>query len=72
MGQILSFRKIHCCFHSGELRVENFGTYIDRFGVINFDVNEFLIYRHATRADWSWVIVNSKINVAKRLNCVRQ
>ena len=25
----------------GDLHAENFGTYIDRFGTINFDVNDF-------------------------------
>ncbi len=38
-----SSRKIHSClfFIKGDLHAENFGTYIDRFGVINFGVNDF-------------------------------
>ena len=28
-------------FLQGDLHAENFGTYIDRYGIINFDVNDF-------------------------------
>ena len=28
-------------FFQGDLHAENFGTYIDRYGIINFDVNDF-------------------------------
>ena len=36
---LLFFKK--SSFYQGDLHAENFGTYIDRFGLINFDVNDF-------------------------------
>ncbi|CAF0901226.1 unnamed protein product [Adineta steineri] len=34
-------KKASTIFIHGDLHAENFGTYIDRFGLINFDVNDF-------------------------------